>query len=228
MLLTCVLFAICSSQRLRLLKSNINAQLHCKIVITLNGGRRNVGRFTRAAFVADGTGSVVAEHRKIRPPLPRCKMLLSESLQSRLQLTHIWVFSDVLLWLLKIYQPEKYMKNTYRAQICHPVWRRNPPWPDLTKWPLPSFLQFLPLRLYGVQLWIAKGLNLTRQQQEGTRFVLHGWLPVTGSNSKPQQSSTLVPLNNTRNEAQLAGASTTRPGASLSPDTAALRSEGAG
>lgn len=71
-----------------------------------------------------------------------------------------------------------------RAQICHPVWRRNLSWPDLTTWPLPSFLQFLLLRLNGVQLLIAKGLNLTpQQQQEGTRFVLHGWLPVTGSNS---------------------------------------------
>lgn len=118
MLLTCVLFAICLSRRLRLLKSNINTQLHCKIVITLNGGGSNVGRFTRAAFVADGTGSVVAEHRKIRPPLPRCKMLLRESLQSRLQLTHIWVFSDQLLWLLKIYQPEKYMREPKSATLC--------------------------------------------------------------------------------------------------------------
>lgn len=84
----------------------------------LNGGTRNVGRFTRAAFVADRTGSVVAEHRKIHPPLPRCKMLLNESLQSRLQLTHIGVFSDVLLWLLEFDQPEKYTREHKSATLC--------------------------------------------------------------------------------------------------------------
>lgn len=84
----------------------------------LNGGMRNVGR---AAFVADRTGSVVGEHRKIHPLLPRCKMLLNESLQSRLQLTHICVFSDVLLWLLEFYQPERYMQEHKSATLCGDV-----------------------------------------------------------------------------------------------------------
>lgn len=131
MLLTCVLFAICSSQRLRLLKSNINTQLHCKIVITLNGGTRNVGRFTRAAFfAADRAGSAVAEHRKIHPPLPRCKMLLNESLQSRLQLTHICVFPDALWWLSEFHRPQKFMREHKSATPCGHVICPDPIWPS--------------------------------------------------------------------------------------------------
>lgn len=126
MLLTCVLFAIWSSQRLRLLKSNINTRLRCKIVITLNGGTRNVGRFTRAAFVADGTGSVVAEHRKMHPPLPRCKMLLNESVP----LTHTCVFSNVLLWFLEFYQPEKHMRGHKSATLCGDVICPDLIWPS--------------------------------------------------------------------------------------------------
>lgn len=86
------------------------------------------GEMWAAAFVTDSTGSVVAEHRKIHPPLPCGKMLLNESLHSSLQLTHVCVFSHVLLWLLEFYRPEKYMREHKSATargdvICPDLYR---------------------------------------------------------------------------------------------------------
>lgn len=144
-----------------------------------------MGHFT-LDFVRDNAGSVAAEHRKIRPLL-HSQLCNQDPPWWLLPLKHaahtqLYVFLCIcgFTWLINT------CVSTNLPQCRFPQWRNRRSWPDVTKWPLPSFLQFLLLGLDYIQRLISKGLKLTLLAQEVACLVLHGWHPATGN----EQTST--------------------------------------
>lgn len=120
-----------------------------------------MGHFTPA--VCDGRhrmcGSRAQEDTPSAPTLQTRSSLTTNATQACSShtavcfLVHLWFYG--FIWLINT-------RVSTNLPLCwFPWWCNQQSWPDLAKWPLPSFLLILLLGLDYIQLLISKGLNLT-------------------------------------------------------------------